>query len=91
MSEAKALPPGEFTLNTIALILSSSLASLIASTVVIDPIVLNVPWITYPSQNGEVKFDHKDDIVADLSESFKELKDSGNNFFVNLDSLSDLK
>jgi hypothetical protein len=26
-------------------------------------IVLNVPWITYPEQNGEVKFDHKDVII----------------------------
>ena len=43
-SEAKALPPPELILNTIALIFSSSLACLIALAVVSEPILSSSPF-----------------------------------------------
>ena len=43
-SEAKALPPPEFILNTIPLTFLSFLAFLIALTVVADPILFSSPF-----------------------------------------------
>jgi hypothetical protein len=43
-SEAKALPPGEFILRTIAFTCLSSLACFIAFDVVIEPILFSSPF-----------------------------------------------
>ena len=42
-SEAKALPPGEFILRTIALTCLSSLARFMAAEVLTDPILFSSP------------------------------------------------